>query len=491
MMGNMSLVGACGVLDRQVGGDGGDGGGKVDGDVDGDMVDDAVSPQPGSTEFGCDPDGLRVLGPDDEVLPAELVDALVGRAVAAVESLAAIDPTALGGDVVAQWAEGVERVRRQVDAAGIVVADHVDADNPFREQGFFTAKAWLEHRLQLSGPEAFRRVQAARMHRRLGVWGGAEHAGLVGVAQTELMARIAANPRLDDEVLANDSWDLLDDAIDLPYDEFARRARRWEALADPAGAAATAERNHERRDAMILPRDDGGWDLHASLDGVSGAEFREILAHFIEAEWRTDWDEARRRLGDDATAADLRRTEPQRRADALLAMARAAASTAAAAARACPTVNLLIDQDTFEAGLRGEPVGTARYRDVVCRTERGHELHPDDVVNTALWAHIRRVVYDSAGVVIDLGRRRRLYEHGSREAVMLLEERCTWVGCDTPTEWCQADHSVGWAAHGPTVPRNGQPLCGRHNRLKERGYRVFRDDRGGWHTIDPKGDEIH
>jgi hypothetical protein len=298
------------------------------------------------------------------------------------------------------------------------------------------------------------------------------------------------NPRLDGDVLWRDAWDLLDDAIDLPFDEFSRRVRRWEALADAEGAAATAERNRERRDAVILPRDDGGWDLRASLDGVSGAEFREILAHFIEAEWRLDWDEARHRLGDRATTADVRRTEPQRRADALLAMGRAAASAIADPARACPTVNFLIDHDTFETRLRDDPIDTTRYRDVVCRTERGHDLHPDEVVNSALWAHIRRVVHDTASVVIDLGRRRRLYEHGAREAVMLLAERCAWVGCDLPAEWCQADHSIGWAAHGATVPRNGQPLCGRHNRFKERGYRVYRDEVGGWHVVDPAGNEI-
>jgi hypothetical protein len=33
-------------------------------------------------------------------------------------------------------------------------------------------------------------------------------------------------------------------------------------------------------------------------------------------------------------------------------------------------------------------------------------------------------------------------------------------------------------------------MCGRHNRLKERGYRVFRDENGDWHTLDPHGVEI-
>ncbi len=43
---------------------------------------------------------------------------------------------------------------------------------------------------------------------------------------------------------------------------------------------------------------------------------------------------------------------------------------------------------------------------------------------------------------------------------------------------------------GATVPRNGGPLCGRHNILKEQGFQVFRDEHGDWHVFDPDGNEI-
>ena len=105
-------------------------------------------------------------------------------------------------------------------------------------------------------------------------------------------------------------------------------------------------------------------------------------------------------------------------------------------------------------------------------------------------AQVRRVVYDAKGVVIDLGRRQRLFTGASREAVMLLATVCAWVGCDQKAEWCQADHSISWKAHGCTVPRNGGPLCQRHNLLKEHGYRVCRDEHGHWHTYHPDGHEI-
>jgi hypothetical protein len=304
------------------------------------------------------------------------------------------------------------------------------------------------------------------------------------------MARVAANPRLDPDVLHRGGWELYIDAITLSFAEFEANARRWEQLADPSGAAAQAERNRSNRDADVKPCDDASWRVTASLDDIAGAEFTEIFAHYLQAEWDADWAEARRRVGDKVTMLDLARTQSQRRADALLAMARAAAACPPFTKRALPTVNYLIDDESFDAALAGERIDPLRYREVLSRTKRGHPILPADVVRLALVAHVRRVVYDSAGVVIDLGRRQRLFKGASREAVMLLATLCAWVGCDATAEWCHADHSVAWRAHGATVPRNGGPLCCRHNLLKELGYRVWRNEHGDWHTFHPDGHEI-
>ena len=95
----------------------------------------------------------------------------------------------------------------------------------------------MKHHLQLSGAEAYGRLQEARLRRAVGVWNNALAAGQVGVAQTRLMARIAANPRIAADVLHDGVWQLLVDAMDLSYIEFECRALTFEALADPIGAA--------------------------------------------------------------------------------------------------------------------------------------------------------------------------------------------------------------------------------------------------------------
>jgi len=450
----------------------------------------AVRPFPGSVPpiAGFSPITVDGHAPDGDEIAAS-----IAAAVAAIDALGSIDPSTLDPQRLAQLVEGIEQARRMVEAAATSTACAIDARTPFRDQGYFNAKTFLKQRAQLSGPEAHRRVQTARMRDRLAEWATAARNGSVGVAQSEAMARVAANPRIDPDVLERDAGMLLDDAMALPFDEFERNLRCWEALADPVGDDAANERAHARRDVNLVPSPSGGWNITGFLPELAGVEFAEIFAWYCEAEWRVDWAEARDRLGDAATQADLVRTEAQRRADALLAMARASVSRDPNSARptvTAITVDVLLDHDTMVAHASGTTPDPRRFRNVVCRTRSGRRLHPDDAINAAILGHIRRVVYDSSGTVIDLGRRSRLFRGPARDAVMLLATTCVWVGCDRPVAWCDADHSLGWKAHGATVPRNGQPLCTGHQNLKETGFQVFRDDNGHWHIIDADGHDV-
>jgi len=141
------------------------------------------------------------------------------------------------------------------------------------------------------------------------------------------------------------------------------------------------------------------------------------------------------------------------------------------------------------------PSGSQGFR---CSTPDGHPVEPTEAVATALVGHVRRVVVGADSVVIDLGRRRRLFTGTAQLAVRLASTHCYWPGCQVPVSACQIDHLIPWADHGgsgdsdggPTNPGNGGPACGRHNRLKEHGYRVHRDAVGHWHIHRPDGTEI-
>jgi hypothetical protein len=140
-----------------------------------------------------------------------------------------------------------------------------------------------------------------------------------------------------------------------------------------------------------------------------------------------------------------------------------------------------------------DPPSTVGFR---CSTLDGHQIDPTEAAAAALIGHVRRVVVGADGVVIDLGRRRRLFTGPAQLAVMLNTTTCTHPGCHTPASRCQTDHTNPWTPRpdgtggGPTKPDNGNNRCGRHNLFKENGFRVWRDPAGQWHTYRPDGTEI-
>ena len=133
-----------------------------------------------------------------------------------------------------------------------------------------------------------------------------------------------------------------------------------------------------------------------------------------------------------------------------------------------------------------EPAGT-RFR---CETIDGHPIDPREAVANALVGRVRRAVIDARSVVIDLSEAHRLFKGPAQLAVQLSAIHCIWTGCPVPTSRCQSDHMLGWKDGGRTNPDNGAPLCGRHNRWKEHGYTVRRDEHGRLHIHRPDGTEI-
>jgi hypothetical protein len=198
--------------------------------------------------------------------------------------------------------------------------------------------------------------------------------------------------------------------------------------------------------------------------------------------------------GDDTCAELLARTPGQRRFDALIALARRAASDTGGR-EPKPLVNIVVDQATFEhhlatrLGVDVEPLDPADVDQRRCETSTGIQLDPDDVLAAAVFGRVRRVVMDAAGIVVDQGRTRRLFTGRLRDAVLLAQHWCTWGGCDRRSDQCQTDHSLPFARDGGTSTRNGNPACGFHNRFKhQRGYRTWRDPTTRqWHIQRPDG----
>jgi hypothetical protein len=388
----------------------------------------------------------------------------------------------------------LDRDRRRIDGELARVIARAEETGQFAADGHATVTAWAEATCNWSPAEARAYTRLARLGQELPATLEALGRGDVGVAQAAALARLHANPRVRCH-LADSETLLVDQAGRLPFVDFRIVCDRWLQLADEDGAHRRHDRAHEERNAhasIVGSR----FRLDAAGDVVSGAAMSEILERFCDAEFHADWDSARDRFGDATCAAVLERTAGQRRFDALKAIFFTAATAGASPASVEPLVNLTIDDDTFcrhVDQMFGRPFVSADPATVLdrrCETTSGHLVDPQQAVAAALVGQVRRVVTDSSGRVLDLGRRRRLFTGAVREAVQLTERRCAWPGCHVPVRQSQVDHTIAYAARGSTGAQNGGILCGRHNRYKTRGYRTWRDPTGTWHTYRPDHTEI-
>ncbi len=115
-----------------------------------------------------------------------------------------------------------------------------------------------------------------------------------------------------------------------------------------------------------------------------------------------------------------------------------------------------------------------------CETENGVPVNGHDIIRAALTGYIRRVVIDGQGVVVDFGRKRRLFNGAAREALKLMIDGCEHIGCPVRPTSCQIDHIEEWVRDGgATDLRNGALKCNGQNRAKHRlGITEERDANG-------------
>lgn len=394
----------------------------------------------------------------------------------------------------------LEQVLRNLDMAGrrieMLIAETVavaQQTGAYREDGHKSAFSWVRAVCNWSAGRARAAVQTAEMVHAVHKVGDAARSCAVGVDQLRRLAALYANPRA--QHLFPDSADLLlTHATGLWFDEFKITARRWEDLADEDGAHRSHTWEHDHRDARVNVVGDRVY-VDARGDASAGAIIEEVFSRFCDAEFQADWEQALSTSGDQTRLTDLARTPGQRRFDALLAMCVAAAESGRAG-RIEPLVNIVVDMETYEhhlakaAGVHVSPLDPRTVDRRRCETIGGHPIDPADVLAATMIGHVRRVVLDSAGVVIDLGRKRRLFTGAARDAVLLGDRWCTWPGCGLRSGRCQIDHSQPWSSSGETRPHNGGVDCGHHNRWKQRGYRAWRDPDGRWHLYRPDGTEI-
>jgi hypothetical protein len=406
----------------------------------------------------------------------------------------AADVAALSGADLDHALVAIERARRALEAAYVAVLDRAEATKRFDADGHAGVRGWASALANSGSVELHRRLQTMRALRDLPDIADALAHGDVGVDQVREIARLHANPRTCELTVQGQSK-LVSHARTKAFVEFAEIVGRWDAFGDPRRAERRHLDAHDRRDAIIFEKD-GVVNVHARGGTFQGAALMEIFQRQCDAEFLDDWEHAKANAGDGDPMASLERTDAQRRFDAIHSLFLGAVASPPGSVAPEPVVNIVMTVGEYEARLddlaTGRPPAPATVDgvdDKRCETDTGVPIDPYDAVMASLTGWFRRVVVDSAGVVIDLGRKRR-YTGSARIAVILSRRRCLWPGCGRASSRNQIDHTHEHARGGPTTPSNGGPACGRHNRTKSRGFTVHRDADGNWHVHRPDGTEL-
>jgi hypothetical protein len=367
----------------------------------------------------------------------------------AIDDLAGCDAFALAdADSVIE----LSHQRNRLDGVTTKVVAEFDAGGEWVSDGAKTASAWLWARCHLPKAEAQRLVRRGKALSPLAVAAEAFFAGEIGAAQFDALAKVRTP--VTEAALARDEALLVGFAKELKFEPFVTRLAYWLQCADPDGAEESDMERRARRDVYLAPSVSGMFLGGITLDPISGSVVYDELVRLEKVLFEGDWAEAKERLGKEPKLHELRRTSAQRRADALVEMARRSKEVPEDGRRADPLVTILVGYET----LYGR----------ICQLANGTVIAPGSIFEWLDGATFERIVF-APGTRIECSPKSRIYTGATRRAVEVRDLQCTHEYCDQPADKCQIDHIVPWTKGGLTTQENGQVHCGFHNRLRHHG----------------------
>ncbi|MDQ4069719.1 MAG: HNH endonuclease [Actinomycetota bacterium] len=380
---------------------------------------------------------------------AVLVDA-TSQLTAALDGLSALDPVVLADR------ETIQTLHRELERLRAVTARAsaaFDAGGAWEADGARTAAAWIGVRCHQPVASPKREVRLGRALRAMPEVEAAWLRGDIGEAQVALLAA-ARTPATEEAFSRDEAW-LVDQARSLRYSQFVRLVAYWRQLADPEGADGDAEAQYQARRLHLSQTFGGSWVLDGVLDPISGAIVEKVLRSIEKELFEADWAEARDHRND-VRLSDLPRTTPQRRADALVEMARRAGAVPDGARLPEPLFTVLVGYEAF-AGR-------------ICQLADGTVVAPGALTRWLPEGWVERIVFDGPDRVKNVGVRRRIFSGATRRSVEVRDRVCFDEYCDIPSEECEIDHVLPWAAGGLTVDDNGRPACRYHHRRRHRSW---------------------
>ena len=314
-------------------------------------------------------------------------------------------------------------------------------------------------------------LRRARRIRHLPLGREAVAAGVLSIDHLDLLGHVNTPERR--HLFARDEALLIDKCRSLSYADGARVVRYWaghadERLADERAANRATDADPNGDDAAVAPDDanappdadlDDSYEPHAPTTGSRLHASRTldealVIDGTLDAIDGTIVEKELNRLADEIRLADRKagidRSPAQRRAAALVEMARRSATAPEHGRRPRPLFTVLVGERTL---------------DRLCELSNGIVVTPGQLVAHLTEADIESVLFDGPRTVIAVSSR-RTFRGAVRRAVQVRDRRCRHRSdCDVSADDCDIDHIVPSSKGGPTSQFNGRLECKPHNRL--------------------------
>jgi hypothetical protein len=362
----------------------------------------------------------------------------------AVDEWAIEDLETLSDDELADQLVDLDTVIDQLELQRSRRLDRFNRRKSFAGDGYSSATAFLIHRCKMAPGRAARLVAQAKslseMPETVRVWSDER---LSADQVRHLIVAHDTNPALFSEQEPG----LVEAVESLGVQDTGRAVTYWRQAVNDAAFEKDAAELHDMRRVHLSKSFEGMGRLDGWLDPLSFEIVRAAL--------------------DGATAPPAegdQRTPAQRRADALVDVARLALDEGRLPEKGGEKPHLLVIVSLDQLTGHGP---SQRHGETV----DGTVLSRSDLDYLSCDCSISRLVMGPNSEPLDIGRKSRVIPAAMRRAVIARDRHCQHPGCFRAARWCDVDHKIDWIHGGETKLSNLQLLCRHHHRLKHQATR--------------------
>jgi Domain of unknown function (DUF222) len=307
----------------------------------------------------------------------------------------------------------LRRQINQMQAELVHCVGEFDALRAYELDEYRSTQSWLSHELHFHPREATHLLGMARQLRHLPTVDDAFSRGEVSQTHVAVIARTA--DQVGVEHVAAVEGELLGVARTGNPERLRVATQHLRYCVDPDGADRDAVRAYEKRELSVAPTIWGMVAVQGMLDPQSGATVLAALDALT----------APPRDGDPRTAG-------QRRADALTELCRRVmdSATLPEANGEKPHLVVTVPYETLTGQLNSGPA----------MLDWTGPITAGDARMLACDCSVIPAVLGSAGEVLDIGRKSRVWPAAIARAIGLRDRTCRHVDCDAPARHCDIHH---------------------------------------------------